>query len=681
MSWMAKLYETYNALLQNSILGKGVEPYFHKKERCHIEIIIDEGGNLIRAEPLVEEVIFGKQKFWVGCETIIPVTPKSLSGRTSGPAPYPLTEQLQYIAKDYPDFGGVKTSYYKEYYELISMWANDEQFSHYKVRAIFKYIDKGTVVKDLLKLRILYGYEYDGKVHLINNWNKQGPNAKNAKDKIPKPPLLKAVNSGEQGNAKVRWRVQQAGEPNDATWGDQELIVNWQRFQEKENRPNGLCQVSGEERYITNKHPKGIVTKANDAKIISTPTDKSYLTYQGRFTAENQPFSISFEVSQKAHNALRCLIENQGYQTGSQVYVCWAVSGKETPEPLKDAWELFLADPEFLNIIVEEPDVSNIDHTIDLGSSFAAKLKKYLAGYHASLDVNEQIIIMGLDSATPGRMGVIYYRELLASEFLERIKTWHQQFAWPQPHSVELPDPKGKNKTLRKTIWPVSSPAPRVIAKAAYGGILKSNDALKKSVIERILPCIVDGRPFPRDIMMSAVRRAANRNIDEKWKWQRNLGVACALYKGFYLRHPQERERRNYCMALEEDRTTRDYLYGRLLAIAERIEETALRIGGEERPTTAARLMQRFADRPFSTWRNIELALQPYMQRLQANRTGFLVNRKKELDAVQALFSPDDFTSDKSLSGEFLLGYHCQRQAWLNKTDELKAEKEENHES
>ena len=134
-------------------------------------------------------------------------------------------------------------------------------------------------------------------------------------------------------------------------------------------------------------------------------------------------------------------------------------------------------------------------------------------------------------------------------------------------------------------------------------------------------------------------------------------------------------------MTLEEDRTTRDYLYGRLLAIAERIEETALRIGSEERPTTAARLMQRFADRPFSTWRNIELGLQPYMQRLQANRAGFLVNRKKELDAVQALFSPDHFTSDKSLSGEFLLGYHCQRQAWLNKTDNFKAEKEENHES
>ena len=106
---------------------------------------------------------------------------------------------------------------------------------------------------------------------------------------------------------------------------------------------------------------------------------------------------------------------------------------------------------------------------------------------------------------------------------------------------------------------------------------------------------------------------------------------------------------------------------GRLLAIAERIEEVALNVGGENRPTNAARLMQRFADRPFSTWRNIELGLQPYMQRLQGKRAGFLTNRKKELDTVVASFSPNDFTSEKPLSGEFLLGYHCQKQDWRNK--------------
>ena len=121
-------------------------------------------------------------------------------------------------------------------------------------------------------------------------------------------------------------------------------------------------------------------------------------------------------------------------------------------------------------------------------------------------------------------------------------------------------------------------------------------------------------------------------------------------------------------MTLEKSNDSRDYLYGRLLAIAERIEEIALNVAGEKsRPTTAQRLMQRFADHPFSTWRNIELALQPYMQRLQSSRAPFLHKRKKELDTVLcALSSVDDSTRDKPLTGEFLLGYHCQRLALHN---------------
>ena len=219
----------------------------------------------------------------------------------------------------------------------------------------------------------------------------------------------------------------------------------------------------------------------------------------------------------------------------------------------------------------------------------------------------------------------------------------------------------------------MSTPVPKWIIETAYGDVVKTNETLRKNVIERILPCIVEGWPFPWDIVQSAVRRTCNRNNCEQWEWERNLGVTCALFKGYYQRYHDKTKRRHYAMSLEQDRTTRDYLYGRLLAIAERIEEVALRVAGEERPTTAARLMQRFAEQPFSTWRNIELALQPYMQRLKGTRAGFLNNRQKELNMVLAAFNPDEFTSDKPLSGEFLLGYHCQRQFW--QTENLKSNK------
>ena len=320
-----------------------------------------------------------------------------------------------------------------------------------------------------------------------------------------------------------------------------------------------------------------------------------------------------------------------------------------------------------------EPQL-DLDHGNDAGEAFARKFRNCLAGYGGGkLEPNEQIMVLGLDSATPGRMSLIYYRQLLASELLQRLADWHSAFAWPQRR---LKDAGGKKKTV---IWPVSSPAPELIAEAAYGDMLKSSKTLKKSVLERILPCIVDGSPFPEDLMRCAVHRAASsRYSGEPWEWERTLGVACALFRGFHKRHPDENKRRNYTMGLDKDNASRDYLYGRLLAVAEKIEETALWIADENRSTNAARLMQRFADHPYSTWRILELNLQPYMQRLQTRRTGFITKKKKELDEILSLFATDDFIADKPLTGEFLLGYHCQRMHFRSGTEENENNAEEN---
>jgi len=152
------------------------------------------------------------------------------------------------------------------------------------------------------------------------------------------------------------------------------------------------------------------------------------------------------------------------------------------------------------------------------------------------------------------------------------------------------------------------------------------------------------------------VRKACNRIGLKHWEWEKILGIACALYRGAF-------KQKEYAMSLEADRCSRNYLYGRLLAIAEHIESRALYLGGETRDTTAAKLMQRFADRPASTWRIIEPQLRPYMSRLRAKRPQFLHAMELELDAVVSSFSGDDFNDDSKLTGEFLLGYHCQRQA------------------
>ena len=125
-------------------------------------------------------------------------------------------------------------------------------------------------------------------------------------------------------------------------------------------------------------------------------------------------------------------------------------------------------------------------------------------------------------------------------------------------------------------------------------------------------------------------------------------------------------------MGLETERDSRDYLYGRLLAVAEHIESRALYIAGESRDTNAAKLMQRFSERPYSTWLQIEQALVPYKSRLQAQprQTGFLFTMKNLLGEIHSLFNREDYMNDIKLEGEFLLGYHCQRRDLQLKTKE-----------
>lgn len=634
MSWIQKLYETYEQCASNpAFLNEKTPllPICHVAQQAHIEIVIDDRGNFLRASSVSKEV------------TILPATEKSMTGRTSGIAPYPLCEKVQYCAGDYAKYGGLKKSYFAAYTELLESWCIS-RFSHPKAKAVFEYISKKTVVTDLIRENVLH---LGGDGHLLTSWKSDTTVPDIFKHLTPKEGLR------EQGDALVRWRVEIPGDTLPATWNDQSLMNAWIKFDTSKEAAIGLCMVTGEEMTLARLHPARLRHTGDGAKLISS-NDTVGFTYLGRFTdtkTDNakQACTVGAEVSQKAHNALRWLIGRQAYRNDRQVVVAWAISGKQIPNPLANSFDLFG------NVATESGPQQEQVYQGDAGQAFGHRLAKMLAGYQAELGSANEIVVMGLDSATDGRIAITFYRELTSSEFLERILAWHNNFAWHQSYS--------------KHIKFVGAAAPKDIAEAAFGRRL--DEKLRKATVERLLPCILDGQLIPRDLVGSTVRRASNRVGLDYWEWEKHLGIACALFRGYH-------KERGYQMALELDRTARDYLYGRLLAIAENIEDRALYVGGEKRDTSAAKLMQRFADHPFSTWKTIELSLSPYKTRLRAKRPAFLAVMESQLDEVVNLFQADDFMEDRKLSGEFLLGYHCQRQALRAKPE---MEQDENTET
>jgi CRISPR-associated protein Csd1 len=625
MSWVQKLYETYEQCKGHEPEGsEPLLPISHTYQQAHVEITIDIAGNFQSAQ------FIGKQ------ETIVPATEES-AGRTNKCAPHPLCDKVQYCAADYQKWGGNKTPYYNDYtnkkgeiikgYEtLLSAWCASVH-RHVKAAAVLAYVRKGEIVADLVREKILHVGE-DGR--LLGNWIAD----------TPTPDIFRVLTPDQktklrdQGNAFIRWHVREPDNPCTAVWEDEGLQSAWASYDASAKATPGVCMVTGETGVeLALSHPKRIRHAGDGAKLISA-NDGSGYTFRGRFTDDTgqQACSVGYEVTQKAHNALRWLIQRQAYRNGDQAIVSWAVGGAPIPDPFGSSLTLLLAGG-------DATELSAVIADTDTGQAFAKRLNLAMKGYRARLGPTEDIVVMGLDSATPGRMAITFYRELTGSEFLARIERWHSDFAWHQNF--------GKDKHF------VGAPAPHDIAEAAYGRRL--DDKLKKATIERLLPCIVDGQAFPRDLLESTIRRACNRVGLERWEWEKCLGIACGLYRGAF-------KNEGYEMTLETDRRSRDYLYGRLLAVAEHIESRALYVAGEKRDTMASKLMQRFADRPASTWRIIEPALKPYISRLRAKRAGFMFEMDKLLDEIIPGFIGDDFLDDSKLSGEFLLGYHCQRQ-------------------
>ncbi|OHR40246.1 type I-C CRISPR-associated protein Cas8c/Csd1 [Neisseria sp. HMSC071C03] len=675
MSWMQKLYRTYEYVQEQGLNDEDLALPFHMSKAVHLKVILNDKAELVGAE-----------RFEVKKQVPIQVTEKSSKRAGSTIASYALHDGLQYIAKtagnyltieylskvaekdngkkwkeflagtdeDKKKFADTEKAKYKDCFEFyekqLSGWT---EFGNLKeINIVLQYIQKGSLIEDLLEKQIF-----------------------SFKDNIL------SAGKDDPFSLTIVWAVEISNDPHSDLWSKNSIKKQWIKYQEslsgEESEQPELCYITGKRDYAAKAYPK----IEGNAKLVSA-NDTSGFTFLGRFLSDKQAVALGRDVSQKAFNMLKWLIKRQGIRNGDQVTVAWAISGKPVPSPMKDISSEI--DWDNLDIsAVENPDEFSSqtsseqpspDWSVNIGHAAAQIIKKKLHGYQAKLKGHEQISLIMLDSATPGRMALTYYQEFLPADYFANLDAWIDDFSWYQRYSIEVQNGK---KTDKRTQWRFVPPSPYSIAEAVYGKSL--SDTLKKQLYARLLPVIAGGTsvPIPEDLVRRSFQAACNPNGCENWEWQRNIGVACALYKGWRARHHDLSQRRTYPMSLDTQNRSRDYLYGRLLAVAENTESYALYLAGEKRATTAERYMQRFAEHPFATWRNIELALKPYQERLRNNGkdTG-----AQAIGEIMELFATDDFTCDDKLSGEFLLGYHCQKMEIARRIAELSANKSKTHE-
>ena len=673
MSWMQKLYRTYEYVQEQGLDDENLALPFHMSKAVHLKVILNDNAELVGAE-----------RFDVKKQVPIQVTEKSSKRSGSAIAPYALHDGLQYIAKtagnyltieylskvaekdkgkkwqaflagtdeDKRKFADTEKTKYKECFEFYESqlygWAEFGNLQ--EINIVLQYIQKGSLMEDLLEKQIF-----------------------SFKDNIL------SVGKDDPFSLTIVWAVEISNDPHSDLWNKPCIQSRWIEYQEsliQKGRHKSLCCITGDLDYPTEAYPK----INGNAKLVSANDDTGF-TFRGRFYGDkdngdkselgSQAVILGKNASQKAFSALKWLINRQGIRNGKQVILAWSNNCISDEDKLLS--NLYQGDDIYTSLFAKD----KIDHSADLGLKTVEQLKKKFHGYKEKLAANEQISLLMVDepSKTGGRMSLTFYQEKLRDDYFRDLDEWQDDFAWYQEY---------------KSSWIFAAPSLERIAEVVLTKT-EFEDKDRKSrrqLYARLLPVISGGKSvhIPYDLVQKSFQVACNpfanyRPEDgEKIRsanWQRNIGVACALYKGWRARHHNLSQRRTYPMSLDTQNRSRDYLYGRLLAVAENTESYALYLAGEKRTTTAERYMQRFAEHPFATWRNIELALKPYQERLRNNGkdTG-----AQAIGEIMELFATDDFTSDDKLSGEFLLGYHCQKMEITRRIAELSANKSKTHE-
>lgn len=631
MSWLEKCYETYENCQQEIGIQKfqaegdkrsyvPLLPVAHTTQLVNIEVELDQNGDFQDARLLAKD----EQT------TIIPCTEES-SARTSGVVPHPLVDKLQYIAADYPAYGGTKKSGWNLYHTQLQDWCSSP-YADAKVCAVLRFLEKGCLVASLVKKHILF-LDENGKMPTKWTGNKD-----------EKPKILETLASADQTESFVRFRV---GGIDLAQ--DEAVRESFIHYYEMKQQRVDYCTVQGKQMAVSTLSPYKIRNPGDRAKLISSNDSTNY-TYRGRFVTAEQALSIGYETTQKAHSALRWLISKQGCSNGDQTVVVWGTKGEPIPDITTDSMDL---GDDFAAAFAQlgQPQLPPATE-----SEYAERFNKAIQGYGKALDEKANTVVMILDSATQGRLSIRYYRELAGSELMKNITDWHRNFAWKLNYrsAPESAEPGQKPKWKRVSFW--GAPSPADIAKAAYGE--KADKKIIQQTVERLVPCITEGKYLPRDLMLSAVHRATAGIGLEPWEYQKTCGIACALICGYYHRNKKEDFVMTDGKYVDETIDDRSYLFGRILACAEQIERRVQSQTGETRPTNAERLRLVFVQRPAKTTALLQQKLTPYLNRMRANG----VSRDKRYSTLQELvgrLGAEKYTN-KPLNELYLLGYACQ---------------------
>lgn len=646
-------------------------PIFHHNRRSKgndiLEIVLNQDGRADHLNFIPEDNF-----------VIFPVTEESLN-RTSGARAHPLCDDMQYLSQS------LDPQKYENYCASNTVWSEavirelqaetDETAQDLinflqEVQRLIRDHDLLTLSKELIKKA--YNCEEGGqnKLKILTR-----PHSDQEKAQYKSLDLNKAF---------ITFRKQFGNLPKpDLNINTNQLlhtahIKYIKSCQAQEPETFDYCDLSGEEMFCTDTC-RGLL---GTSKIISVSNHTE--TYKGRFRNKQEVYRIGSETSERIFLMLKFFLEhkeNSQYLSDNATAVLWFekdllnVRGFDISQPVEmsDGWFSFGQNG--------YEDEEEIYQPHSLSNPLASHWKQLLVGQESlsPADEDDFFYLLIINKVSNGRMAIQATRTLPLARFIDNLRKWRDTCTWPRWDRYRQ---EFTNKT--PSTWDIVNLA---YGREEEGTITLRNDKLKSLAFRRLLPSILDGRPLPPDMARKMFTNFTKRALYPK-TWAKVVYMTCALES----KRRRDQGKEVTINMLEQDQQTRDYLYGRLLAIYEKIELDAMsnkstkdgdkqkdkqegkqakgkedsdKDPGKRRVTNVEKLWSAFFQAPEKSLAILSRKIQPYLQRLKNQNPGFYVKHQKLLGEItMRIREAEDYHSryNSPLKEDAVFGYYAQNQ-------------------
>ncbi len=630
-------------------------PIYHANLRSDgknvAQIVLDDEGAPIHLNFLEKDVY-----------TIFPVTEDSLN-RTSNPFAHPLCDDMQYLSKCLDE------RKYSHFCEQNEQWvsgvlheladfdteeARDAMSFVKQIRELILNNDILAVVKKFISKRYKVLKEDETTMEV-----EVKPESEASKAETKKYDLSKLfITFGKQ------FSYVQKRDLNITTNKllHKAHVSHIQKIQATQPDKFDLCDISGKKVYCSNRH-RGLLGKG---KIVSVSNNME--TYRGRFRDGSEVVRLGAGTSEKIHLMLKFFLEHQDNSQGlyqNTTAVIWFA------EDLLNERQFSLSNP-----TMDPWDNPEDGYEITtLADERAREWKKILRGEKPLPDDRKDdfFYFLMINKISNGRIAIQGARTIPIVIFLKNIQRWQQTCSW------EIRNSKTGKREVR-------TPRPWDIIRFVYGiegdngWVDCLNNELKSAAFKRILPSIIDGVPLPRDMARQIFSNYKNR-IGFRKNWRYLQYMSCALLNK--VRQDGGKERR--IPMLEKEKQTRDYLYGRLLAIYEKVEMDAMTSPDKKddaesnalRITNVEKVWSAFFQAPERMLETLHMKVSPYLHKLKANQAGKYRYYNNLIGEIQTEIRDAEtyiVNKNKALNEDAVFGYYAQNKDLYTP----RAEKKEN---